>query len=414
MTDDCQQTAPRTDALTFPRRSFVNSLAGLLAGHLLGCNGRRDIEYDAVDASIRAVLGNGITPGIAVCAVRGDEIEWSQAYGWADIASRKPMTTETIQNIASVSKTITATAVMQLWEAKRIALDDDVDAHLPFPVRNPRFPDVAVTIRQLLTHTSSITDGPAYEPSYACGDPSISLMDWLQAYFDPTGSNYHPAENFLSWKPGTLDPPTGPRAYSNLAFGLLGGLVEIIARQSFAEYCRHNIFEPLGMKHTGWYLRSIEAARHAIPYGTSVDPRLPSSSSGSTQVRDDPYFEHCLYSFPNYPDGLLRTSVTDLSRFLRAYMGNGESLSVRILDDFTVDTMLTESHNGQGLCWRKFESLHTDSTIWGHTGSDPGVRTSMAFSRNGKTGAIVFSNYDGWTLVPNVAELMLATAAKHT
>ena len=139
------------------------------------------------------------TPGIAACVVRGDQIEWSGGYGWADIAGKKPMTPDTIQNIASVSKTITATAIMRLWEEKSFGLDDDVDDYFPFPIRNPRFPSTAITIRQLLTRTSAITDGPAYEPSYACGDPAMSLMDWLQAYFDPLGSNYD-AETLLSQK----------------------------------------------------------------------------------------------------------------------------------------------------------------------------------------------------------------------
>jgi CubicO group peptidase (beta-lactamase class C family) len=93
-----------------------------------------------------------------------------------------PMTDKTIQNIGSISKTITATAVMQLWEKGKFKLDDDVNGYLPFKERNPYFPDDPITFRELLTHKSSIKDGPAYEDSYACGDPTISLKDWIEDF----------------------------------------------------------------------------------------------------------------------------------------------------------------------------------------------------------------------------------------
>ena len=247
------------------RRAILTSAGAFVASNLLGCSAARKDDYSVVDAYIRDMLKTDSSPGIAACVVRGDQIDWSAGYGWADIAGKKPMTPDTIQNIASVSKTITATAIMQLWEEKRFGLDDDVGEYFPFPIRNPRFPFTAITIRQLLTHTSSITDGPAYEPSYACGDPTMSLMDWLQTYFDPVGSNYDAENNFLPWPPGTLNPPDEPDSYSNLAFGLLGGLVEITSDQPFAEYCQQRIFDPLAMHDTGWFLKDIDEAQHAVP-----------------------------------------------------------------------------------------------------------------------------------------------------
>jgi CubicO group peptidase (beta-lactamase class C family) len=74
------------------------------------------------------------------------------------------MLADTLINVGSVAKTVTATAVMQLWEQKQFDLQDDVARYLPFPLRNPHFPDVPITFEPLPTHRSSIRDnGPAYD-----------------------------------------------------------------------------------------------------------------------------------------------------------------------------------------------------------------------------------------------------------
>lgn len=390
--------------ISLTRRAVIASIGGYVATHAFGCHANDRSTYNRIDALVDEALQAGDTPGIAACVVRGDQIEWSAGYGWADIRAGKPMSPDTIQNIASVSKTITATAIMQLWEKKKLDLDADVNDYLPFPVRNPRFPTVPITTRQLLTHTSSIGDGPAYEPSYACGDPTTALVDWLQAYFDPQGRNYDAEENFLTWRPGTFDIPEGSYAYSNLAFGLLGGLVEISTGLPFTEYCQRSIFEPLSMDNSGWALADIDRENHAIPYGSAPDQRLSASDDRNNDSDDTKYHPYCLYSFTNYPDGLLRTSVNDLSRFLRAYIGSGAFQSTRILEESTVQKMLTVSHDRQGVCWRL--PVHLPKQMWGHSGGDPGVSTTMDFSPTNEIGVIVVSNFDGWKLVPEVSKAL--------
>ena len=107
-----------------------------------------------------------------------------------------------MQNIGSISKTVVATAVMQLWEKGKFQLDDDVNERLPFAVRSPSHPDTPITYRLLLTHRSGIADSPAYGSSYACGDPSLPLEAWLKAYLTPGGRYYEKEANFHPWKPG--------------------------------------------------------------------------------------------------------------------------------------------------------------------------------------------------------------------
>ena len=343
-------------------------------------------------------------PGLAACIVKKDRLVWSRGFGWADIENKVLMTDKTIQNIGSISKTITATAVMQLWEKGKFKLDDDVNGYLPFRVRNPHFPDDPITFRELLTHKSSIKDGPAYEDSYACGDPTISLKDWIKGYLVPGGKYYSEEGNFHTWKPGTVEIPKGPRAYSNVGFGLLGYLVEVISGKDFAQYCKKNIFMPLGMKNTGWYLADVNIAKHAIPYtfisepfklaeGRTFESFLPRYGKHTPSPKPGEHFAHCLYSFPNYPDGLIRTSVRELSQFLRAYINDGIYKNKRILKKDTVRTMLSSEHFGRGLCWYELK-LKSGDPAWGHGGGDPGISTLMLFRPKDGAGVIIFLNCD--------------------
>jgi CubicO group peptidase (beta-lactamase class C family) len=271
-------------------------------------------------------------------------------------------------------------------------------------VRNPHFPDDQITFRQLLTHKSSIKDGLAYGQSYACGDPKIGLKDWIQGYLTPGGRYYNRDDNFFDWKPGTTDIPKGSRDYSNVGFGLLGHLVEAISGMDFAEYCKTHIFAPLGMRETGWKLADIDSRKHAVPYTyisddfkmpeeMTIESFLPRYGKEKQSITKGEFFPHCLYGFPNYPDGLIRTNVKDLSRFLRAYMSEGAFEGQRILKKETVQSMLSQQHYGRGLCWSPV-MRNNDQIAWGHGGGDPGIATQMQFFQKEGVGVIVFFNFD--------------------
>ncbi|PYM23117.1 MAG: serine hydrolase [Candidatus Rokuibacteriota bacterium] len=347
---------------------------------------------------------------MAGAVVVGDRLAWSYGYGLADVSRRIPMTDTTLMNVGSVSKTVTATAIMQLWEAGRLDLDTDVNEYLPFVLANPRFPDSPISIRQLLTHRSSIKDGPAYGASYFCGDPTISLSEWIEGYLAAGSAYYDASENFHTWEPGTLNPPEPPRPYSNVAFGLLGYLVERLADTPFQDYWRHRIFAPLGMDETGWFLGEVEGSNHAIPYsvvpddfrqadGQELNGLLPASAETLELLAPGARFPHCLYSFPNYPDGLMRTSVRQLANFLMAYINDGTLGGTRLLQLQTVRMVLSSRHFGQALCWQAFE-LGND-ILWGHSGADPGIATLMAFRPGDGVGVIVFANFDGGRTILN-------------
>ncbi len=144
-----------------------------------------------LDGEIRALMRAARVPGLAACIVRRDGVAWAGGYGHANIAHGRRATPDTIFMLASISKTVMAVAVMQAVQDGLLDLDADVNDVLPFRVRNPRHPHHPITLRMLLTHTSSIRDDwPAIVPFYTHGDSAIPLGGYLRRYLDSNGDLY--------------------------------------------------------------------------------------------------------------------------------------------------------------------------------------------------------------------------------
>jgi CubicO group peptidase (beta-lactamase class C family) len=334
-------------------------------------------------------------PGLAVSIVKQGRLVCASAAGMANFEAHVPVTPDTLFLVASVSKTVTATALMQLLEKGRIGLDDDINDYLPFDVHVPASPDVPVTVRHLLTHTASIADNDVYVNcagwcNYGSSpidfvtrgkDSPIPLGRLVREYLTPGGEYYDEKKNFLSATPGTEGD------YSNMGIVVAGYLVEVISGMSFDDYCRKNIFDPLAMQHTSWRLADLAPERVAVPY----DKRLAAFS---------PYGH---YGEADYPDGMLRTSVTELAHFLGAFMAGGVYDGRRILEAATVSQMVrsqTWVDDGQGLVW--YRDYVDGRKIWGHDGSDHGASALMWFDPERAEGIIVMANGvvedDAWSL----------------
>lgn len=351
-------------------------------------------KYAAIDTTIRVFMGDRKIPGFIAGIVNEKGIEWSNAYGFANLASNIPMNIDGIMNIGSVSKTFTTVAAMQLWEKGLLDLNADVNRYLDVKIVNPMHSTKPITVFQILTHTSSICDGKAYAASYACGDPQQSLANWIRETLVVGGRYYNGGDNFTTYAPGQ------EHKYANMPFGLLGLIIEKIAKQPFHIYCKNNIFLPLGMKNTGWFLREIDLSKHIIPYAyvtegnkaeMLVNRRLYSEQS---DFKIGTFVPNCLYSFPNYPDGLVRTNVRELSYYLEALLNGGKRNGKRILKKQTVDKMLSLQLAGnkhQGLTWQN-QALANGTNLWGHSGGDPGITTFLFFNPINKIGVITFQN----------------------
>ncbi len=184
-----------------PAMRTAAALAGLLAAAL--ATPRSATAQSELDSYIQGQMTASHVPGLAACLINGDHVIWAKGYGWANIEEQRPVTPDTLFKQGSVAKTLTATALMQLCERGLLALDDDINAYLSFPVHNPNVPAAPITFRQLLTHTSSIRDN--WSVMYALltfGDPRVPLAEFMQQYFTPGGRYYNPTENFSATSPG--------------------------------------------------------------------------------------------------------------------------------------------------------------------------------------------------------------------
>jgi CubicO group peptidase (beta-lactamase class C family) len=329
-------------------------------------------DVPELDMFIWNKLDEAHAPGLAAAIVKDGKVAWAGGYGWANLHRRTPVTPDTVFMLASVSKTITATALMQVWEEGVFELDDDVNDVLDFSVENPDHPG-PITYRQLLTHTSSIRDNWAIlVDSYVEGDSEIELGDYLADYLDPSGENYNARFNWVNHPPETV------LRYSNEGSALAGYLVEALTGTPFDLHCEDHIFAPLEMTETSWHLEGLDVSNVATPYRGEAGNYRP--------------MEH--YGYPDYPNGQLRTSAVQLGRFLAAYMENGVYDGQRILDGATVEEMFEIQYpsisDTQGLMW--YYDDWGDMVTVGHNGSDSGVSTDMYYRPADGVGIIVLAN----------------------
>ena len=335
---------------------------------------RRDLNPAELDTFILETMENYRIPGVATCIVRGGRIGQIGNYGWANIEDEIPVTENTMFLMVSVSKTVTVAAIMQLWEDDEFELDDPINGYIDdFDVIHPDFPEDPITFRMLMTHTSSIADNwGGLRQFFTYGEDSPwALGEFLEEYLVEGGEHYNASNYRRNVRPGTS------YHYSSPGIALLGYLVECISGDDFADYCQENIFDPLGMENTSWFLEGLDEDNLAVPYDRNGQP-----------------YQHC--HWPLYPSVTLRTSTHDLAQFLIAMTQYGENGEVRILDSTTVERMFTvEVENAwdpfdSGLIW--FRLLHENEIYWSHWGNMSGAGNWISLHPATTTGALIFTN----------------------
>ena len=325
-------------------------------------------ESSDLDGAILKEMQARQIPSVAACIIKNTEIAWMGSYGLADKENSIPATSQTIYLLASLSKTVIATAVMQIAEKGLIDIDQDIGMYLPFPVRNPHHPQSIVTPRMLLTHSSGLA-GPKTDDElpgfydWFPPDAAPPLGQTLMDYLLPEGSFYVPAV----WQ----DSAPGHRElYSNLGATLLAYMVEFVSGEEFSSYCRNHIFLPLGMPGTSYKIADLNSENLAVWY-------LENTQRIAHFTRRD------------YPAGQVKSSVSELAHFLAAWMNGGAYKGVRILNSNTVDEALRIHNPASGLCiiWNL-----TIGDWYGHSGGGNGASTYMEFHRQDKVGLIILSN----------------------
>jgi CubicO group peptidase (beta-lactamase class C family) len=304
------------------------------------------------------------------------------------------MTPDTIQNIGSTSKPVVTTVIMQCVERGLIRLDDNINDFLPLAIRNPHHPATPITVMQLLTHRSSIADGSSYGHGYQCGDSEVPLRRWIDGYFQPGGEFYDAVENFHTWSPGER------YEYNNVAFALLAYLVQVVTERDFDDYCRAELFAPLGMHNTTWFVADVDKREHATPYAYVSNEVVDSPSWGGVDlglingaippVEFEGLVADCIYDHPNFADGFLRTSANDMALYQLMLLGSGQLNGVRVLKESSVRKMF----DGDGITWGQ-RDLPSGLSVWNHGGGDPGISALFDFRPGHGDGVVAFANTHG-------------------
>ena len=346
----------------------------------INCIGQNPNPSTSLDATIQNEMSVRHFPGVSTIIVKNNEIVWVESYGYADIANSLQVEDTTAFLLASVSKLFTGTAAMQLHEAGTINLDTDINNYLPWTVEIPNFSNDSITIRQLMTHTSSIKDNWGVMGSfYGYPDPTITLANCMGSYFPITGSNYNATGNFINSAPGTT------YQYSNMASALNGYIVEASTGVPFDDYCDNNLFNELCMENTAWHFSDFNPDQVAIPY---------SYQNGN-------YNPYNHYGFADYPNGQLRSTILDLGNFMIAFLNGGNLGSNSILSPNTVNDMLSfqipNLDTTQGLNWYRTKLYYSggEAMLWSHSGGESGVNTNLLIDPSNDVGICVLTNGEG-------------------
>ena len=279
--------------------------------------------------TMRALVDDGKLAGVTTLVARHGKVVYLDAYGVQDLAIKKPVTKNTIFRIASMTKPIVGVAMMMLWEQGKWTLDDPVAKHIPefadLKVGTPNG-DVAqttpMTMRQLMSHTAGFDVNAGYA--------NANLRDSdLQAMIDRL------AKLPLAVQPGS-DWRYGP------SVDIQGYIVEKLSGQSLDVFLRTKIFEPLGMKDTGFWVDASKVDRVTSLYTYGPDKRLVRATPppGTVARPSDVGDPSSKPAFLSGNGGLLSTT-DDYFRFAQMMLNGGEANGNRFLKASTVELMRT-------------------------------------------------------------------------
>jgi D-alanyl-D-alanine carboxypeptidase len=326
-----------------------------------------------LEQRVAAFVRTNRLPGAAAGVVVGDELAWSFGYGFADVDARRPHDEHTIFRVASITKTFTATAIMQLRDEGALHLDDPAVAYLP-ELREAASPFGAietVTIRRMLSHESGFM-----------GDPPGAR------YFHDV-YEFRPDVNLATGELGTRLPPNVQQKYSNMAYQLLGEVVARLDDRPYTDAIRERILGPLGMTSSAFApLPDEVAARRAVGYRPRwmTDEFTPATGLDEFAAAE----------------GGLQSSVEDVARWLSAQfpVAGGPGGHRTVLADRTLREMQRPRYL-EGDTWEEawcigWYAVRTGDTVWTqHSGGLPGFTTNACFRSKERVGAIALLNGDG-------------------
>jgi CubicO group peptidase (beta-lactamase class C family) len=316
--------------------------------------------------------------GFSVAVVKNNKIVYTHSFGKQDIEKNIPLTDQSIFRIASISKSFSATSIMQLVEVGKISLDDDFSKLVGFQVRNPKFPSTVITLRMVLSHTSSVNDSEGY-----------FTLDVINPAKNP---NY--AKCYNNYEPGK------GYAYCNLNFNMTGAVIERVSGERFDLYVKHHILDPLGL-YAGYCVDSLDKSKFATLYEYNKDSAKFIPQPAAYNPRSEEIKNHILgETTPIFsPTGGMKISATDLAKYMIMHAKQGKYKGGRIISKSSAIQMQTKLSDDEnyGLALETTNQLIPGETMCGHTGSAYGLYSAMFFNVKKKFGIVVICNGCGST-----------------
>lgn len=371
MRTDLRQNNSNSGAFTTMLKPlFINFL--LVVSMILVSSSSLFAQSGKTEADIEAILKEYNTIGMSVAVVKKGKIIYTHSFGSKNTETQTPLSDGDIFRIASISKSFSATSIMQLVEAGKISLDDDIGQLIGFKVRNPKFPDKVITLRMLMSHQSSLNDSEGY-----------FTLDVINPDRNP---NF--AKCYSDYEPGT-----GYR-YCNLNYNMVGTVIEKISGERFDQYVKHHILEPLGL-YGGYCVDSLDNTKFATLYEYDDSLKKFNAAPAAYNPRREEISKYVMgASTPIFsPTGGMKISASDLARYMTMHMQQGKYKGKRIISKKSAKEMQTPiGKEGYGLALLKTEKLIPGVEMTGHTGSAYGLFSMMFFEPKKKFGFVVINN----------------------
>jgi CubicO group peptidase (beta-lactamase class C family) len=383
-------------------------LSGLILLASCGQNGSRQIspqEHESITADFRKIFDDNELMGMSVLLIYEGNTVWEGYFGLADSTRQLPISDKTAYRVASVSKMFAATALLQLWEAGKVDLDADVSQYLGWQIQNPKHKEVPITLRQLMSHCSSIRDCDAY---YNFSGSMIPEKLNIKELFLSNGQ-YYSEDLYADHAPGVYF------SYANCTWGLVATVVEKVSGERFDNYCREHILQPLGM------LADFDVSAIGSMENISVLYRYK-NGKWTPQADDYQGKRPASRAYDGYqpgqnglifgPQGSLRASARDLAQMAKMLMSDGSWNGHCILKKETVRMMLDEQwtydgsngDTGDGFFHSYGLAIHRtlnrdssdivfpDRNMAGHPGDAYGLLSGIYFDKESRSGIIFISN----------------------
>ncbi|MBL6445319.1 beta-lactamase family protein [Fulvivirga sp. 29W222] len=345
-------------------------------------------KLDSLTQELNKLQHNSHLTGFAAAIIDKDGIVYAQGFGHANKEKNIPYTHQTVQPIASISKTILAVALMKAQELGKLNLDDNINNHLPFKIVNPNHPEKTITIRHLANHTSGILDGDSYERTYLFQTDiqpfyhklskeirkdtktlvELYNMNEIMSLEEFIKKQYVQGEIWYSDKHFSKKPPGRTYKYSNMGANIVAYIIEQAVEEDYRNFVQKHILNPLHMDNSGWRSEKYHPQNEATLYWYGYP--IPESD------------------LVTYPDGSFMTNTVDYGKFLST-MIQGYNGMDNILSHSSYIEMMKQPDSSdlkKGIFWS------VNNTKIGHSGSDLGIVSHAYFLKQNNIGIIVFVN----------------------